>query len=122
MTDYTKLVEALRCCAGTNTKPTKCPDYDDSWCDGNCLDKHLIAAADAIEALQAELGKEGKRVEHLLAMVNELEDKMPELGEWELIDGAEPMRWGCSLCKYLSWETSTYCPRCGAKMEVQDGQ
>ena len=73
-------------------------------------------AADAIEALQAELGKEGKRVEHLLATVNKLEDKMPKRGEWELIDGAEPMRWGCSRCKYLSWETSNYCPRCGAKM------
>ena len=85
------------------------------------IEKTMCDAAAAIEALQAELGKEGKRVEHLLAMVNELEDKMPELGEWELIDGAEPMRWGCSLCKYLSWETSTYCPRCGAKMEVQDG-
>lgn len=55
MADYKKLVEALRCCAGANTKPTKCPDYDDSWCDGKCLDKHLITAADAIEALQAEL-------------------------------------------------------------------
>ena len=56
-------------------------------------------AADAIEALQAQL---------------------PKRGQWELIDGAEPMRWGCSRCKYLSWETSNYCPRCGAKMEVQE--
>lgn len=99
MQDYKKLVEALRCCAGVHTKPTKCPDYDDSWCGGNCLDNHLIAAADAIEALQAEV---------------------PKRGEWELIDGAEPMRWGCSRCKYMSWETSNYCPRCGAKMEVQE--
>ena len=51
MTDYTELVKALRCCAGVHTKPTKCPDYDDSWCDAKCLDKHLIAAADAIEFL-----------------------------------------------------------------------
>lgn len=59
----------------------------------------LNDAAAAIEALQAQL---------------------PKRGEWELIDGAEPMRWGCSRCKYMSWETSNYCPRCGAKMEVQD--
>lgn len=56
MTDYSELVEALRCCAGTHTKPTKCPDYGDSCgCGGKCLDKHLISAADAIEALQAEV-------------------------------------------------------------------
>ncbi len=46
--------------------------------------------------------------------------EFPKRGKWELIDGAEPMRWGCSRCKYLSWETSSYCPRCGAKMEVQE--
>ena len=52
----------------------------------------------------------------------EYKAQLPKRGKWELIDGAEPMRWGCSRCKYMSWETSTYCPRCGAKMEVQDGQ
>lgn len=51
----------------------------------------------------------------------EVKAQLPKRGQWELIDGAEPMRWGCSRCKYLSWETSNYCPRCGAKMtEVQD--
>ena len=49
-----------------------------------------------------------------------IEELLPKRGEWELIDGAEPMRWGCSRCKYMSWETSNYCPRCGAKMEVQE--
>ena len=49
-----------------------------------------------------------------------IEELLPKRGEWELIDEAEPMRWGCSRCKYLSWETSSYCPRCGAKMEVQE--
>ena len=51
---------------------------------------------------------------------SEAEAQLPKRGEWELIDGAEPMRWGCSRCKYLPWETSNYCPRCGAKMEVQE--
>lgn len=83
MTDYTKLVEALRSASTVST----------AW------EKLMLDAADAIEALQADV---------------------PKRGEWELIDGAEPMRWGCSRCKYLSWETSNYCPRCGAKMEVQE--
>ena len=126
MTDYSELVEALRCanryknftkeCYSPNPNE-QCRYYLQFACDDGRL---LSDAAAAIEALQAELGKEGKRVEHLLATVNELEDKMPKLGEWELIDEAEPMRWGCSRCKYLSWETSSYCPRCGAKMEVQE--
>ena len=59
--------------------------------------------------------KDGKR--DAAAAIEEL---LPKQGEWELIDEAEPMRWGCSRCKYLSWETSSYCPRCGAKMEVQE--
>ena len=126
MSDYSELVKALRRCAEPGTIIDECDTTDDcpysfdGYC-GDCMNNLVKDAAAAIEALQAELGKEGKRVEHLLAMVNELEDKMPELGEWELIDGADPMRWGCSRCKYMSWETSTYCPRCGAKMEVQDG-
>lgn len=54
------------------------------------------------------------------AAIEDLQAQLPKRGEWELIDGVEPMRWGCSRCKYMSWETSTYCPRCGAKMEVED--
>lgn len=39
-------------------------------------------------------------------------------GEWELLDGIEPRRYGCSLCKCLSWYgTYNYCPNCGAKMD-----
>ena len=77
-------------------------------------------AAAAIEDLEARLGEAENSVERWKDMY--LTKHEPKRGEWELIDGAEPMRWGCSRCKYMSWETSTYCPRCGAKMEVQDGQ
>lgn len=68
-----------------------------------------------IEALQAEVKilKVSGREAYFEGMAAEAE---PKRGEWELIDGAEPMRWGCSRCKYLSWETSNYCQRCGAKM------
>lgn len=39
--------------------------------------------------------------------------------EWELIDGAEPRRYGCKKCKCLSWYESAYCPNCGARMESE---
>ncbi len=76
MTDYSKLVKALRCCAGVHT--TKCPDYGDSWCGGNCLDNHLVTAAAAIEELQAELAgsKDAIRI-----LKHNLEMKKPKRGE-----------------------------------------
>ena len=36
---------------------------------------------------------------------------------WEVIDEAEPMRYGCSACHRLVWHTENYCPNCGAKMD-----
>lgn len=38
-------------------------------------------------------------------------------GHWEVIDAEEPRRYGCSLCKRLSWHMENYCPNCGAKMD-----
>ena len=102
MTDYKKLVEALRFCSGTHTKPTKCPDYGEfCGCGGKCLDKHLTDAAAAIEALQAEV----KRLQDKLCdwcAVCPKERRKPE--DCELI-GENPVMYGPS----------------GAKMEVQDG-
>lgn len=93
MTDYSELVKALRCNGECHEG---CP-YRTS--DGDCLAYSELLEQDAAAAI---------------------EELLPKRGEWELIDGAEPMRWGCSRCKYMSWETSNYCPRCGAKMEVQE--
>ena len=117
MTNYTELVKALRC---DNTGDDECGSSDCPYWSGlGCMDGQLMGdAADAIEALQARLGEAENSVERWKDMY--LTKHEPKRGEWELIDGAEPMRWGCSRCKYLSWETSNYCPRCGAKMEVQD--
>lgn len=42
-------------------------------------------------------------------------------GEWELVDGAEPRRYGCSVCKRLSWDETNFCPNCGARM-VEDAK
>ena len=97
MTDYTKLVAALRICANT-AFCNECP-LDDT-CDN--ANKLQLDAAAAIEALQAE---------------------MPKRGEW--IDDEFGAK--CSYCgKYAYWSKfeipwkSPYCPLCGAKMEVQE--
>lgn len=91
MSDCDKLVEALRYC-GNFTEREGCAESCEYFNDIDCPNRIMSDAAAAIEEL------------------------LPKRGQWELIDGAEPMRWGCSRCKYLSWETSNYCPRCGAKM------
>lgn len=144
MTDYKKLVEALRCCVGANTKPTKCPDYDDFWCDGKCLDKHLIAAADAIEALQAAEPTEKQVVDYChkrclvvldAALFHELKasyGKIPKRGEWIKHPEVKNIYGGvyieCPFCgekyvvQYIADEK--FCRNCGAdmraKMEVQE--
>lgn len=42
-------------------------------------------------------------------------------GRWELVDAAEPQRYGCSNCSCLSWYgTYRYCPSCGAKMDLEE--
>lgn len=37
-------------------------------------------------------------------------------GEWEVVDQEEPRRYGCSVCKRLSFYMTNYCSCCGAKM------
>ena len=143
--DYKKLIDALRCCS-----KDKCGQCEYEWNPNRefCMNSMCADAADAIEALQAEnpivetvlVDKMRQQMEETVCHCNVRENaeliakildddvdgksfEFPKRGEWELIDGAEPMRWGCSRCKYMSWETSNYCPRCGAKMtEVQDGK
>ena len=41
----------------------------------------------------------------------------PRRGHWEVIDEAEPRRYGCSNCKRLSFTEDNYCSYCGAKMD-----
>ena len=40
-------------------------------------------------------------------------------GRWNVVDFEEPRRWGCSECHVLSWDTSRYCPNCGARMDEE---
>lgn len=115
MTDYTKLVKELRGCKDMDYC-TDCPRMANGYVEFCDIKDD---AADAIEALQKDLTTLQKCYEIADTTVDEVLKQLPKRGKWELIDGAEPMRWGCSRCKYMSWETSNYCPRCGAKMEVQ---
>lgn len=41
-------------------------------------------------------------------------------GRWEVIDEAEPRRYGCSICRMISWYMDNYCPNCGAKMDEEE--
>ena len=100
MTDYTKLVKALRCkrddCEGCDLAFF---DKDEGWmCQYSAKDDD---AADAIEALQAQLQKRGEWI-----------------GVSPMVDTVQ-----CSVCggQLFSAELETpYCPYCGAKMEVQE--
>ena len=100
MSDYTKLVEALRCC-DKYALCNDCPIFE--TCDGD-VDKAMAIAAAAIEELQAQLPKRGEWIEH----------------------GEPPMLViECSVCgqKYFNHalqEKAKYCSMCGAKMEVQE--
>lgn len=38
-------------------------------------------------------------------------------GHWEVVDETEPRRYGCSVCKRLSWTEDNYCSYCGCKMD-----
>lgn len=136
MTNYDKLVAALRYHADT-TNCDACKLYDAGKCElKSCV---LHDAADAIEAMQAEkkktvtqiFGEEQQEWEEyctgLMNRIRELKAQMPKRGEW--INSKERMRPDmCSVCgcvyeadRFMDKIAWNYCPRCGAKMEVQDG-
>ena len=112
MTDYTELVNALRCkslskqCDSCKYGYRLCPD---SECNDACNVEQVYAdAAAAIEALQAQL---------------------PKRGEWIWDD--KRCIYVCSVCgspkvrenmdRQIIKEQA-YCYSCGAEMEVQDGE
>ena len=101
MTDYKKLVAALRC---ENTGDDECGSSDCPYWSGlGCMDGQLMEdAADAIEALQAQL---------------------PKRGEW--VDGdARRVTARCSVCGLLrlgngaEWANKHvhFCEVCGSRM------
>ena len=57
----------------------------------------------------------------LLEMLSKEEVESKRHGYWEVVDETEPRRYGCSVCKRLSWTEDNYCSYCGAKMnEVEN--
>ena len=109
MTDYTKLVRALRCkrddCEGCDLAFL---DNDEGWmCQYAAKDDD---AADAIEALQAQLPKRGEWKETDMGWDGDTAWVCSVCGEpWTLIDGTPKEN------------NMNFCPNCGAKMtEVQE--
>ena len=101
MTDYNKLVEALRCLANGIWK-----NCEYTWFGGE--EKVFADAAAAIEALQAQL---------------------PKRGEWKPFDLTYGRSiYSCSVCEQatevpmcMEKPMYAYCPNCGAKMmEVRE--
>lgn len=128
MAEYAELIKALRLCQFGECGCGKCyyKELKGDWCTEDnhpeffdCDDKLKLDAAAAIEELQQIADHYEQTAKDYWKEACEYKAQLPKRGKWELIDGAEPMRW-CSRCKYMSWETSNYCPRCGAKMEVQE--
>lgn len=113
MTDYSELVEALRHCSHDGiVKCNECEYGGKEWPVG-CEEEMMHDAADAIEALQAQLPKRGEWVE---------ENRRPRSSQFVCSEchrtayDPQPTRdkaWR-KRCRYA------YCPNCGAKMEVQD--
>ena len=126
MSDYSKLVKALRYCAesGDFNCNKDCPMYQNY---PRCLTKMDMDAAAAIEALQAEIeSSEQNCQQQLIAMarhnaelqaeVKRLQDK---LCDWCAVCPKERRR--PEDCEMLGENPVMYGPS-GAKMEVQDGK
>lgn len=123
MTNYEELVKALRCkrddCEGCDLAFF---DKDEGWmCRYAAKDDD---AADAIEKLLESVGMLGEQRSYWIDKAAEYYNQLPKRGEWigvsPFVDSEQ-----CSVCGYCihSEELETpYCPWCGAKMEVQDGQ
>lgn len=143
MTDYTKLVAAVR---DTDFGDTcvYC-EHSDMCKDADCI---ILQAADAIEALEAEHKKtvtqifgeeqmawEG-RCKDLMYQIADLQAQLPKHGEWvedtTTYAGPGLSNYKCSLCGKIcgTWrrglkpsELPNWCGNCGAdmrKMEVQE--
>lgn len=82
----------------------------------------LISRQAALDIIDSELNvwltdEEWLRIEALGMLIEDLPAISPvKHGKWELVDEAEPMRYGCSECKKLSYTQDNYCSYCGAAM------
>lgn len=116
MTDYTELVKALRHCTTRSNGCVTCAGCPMSSENGDvieCINALHKDAADAIEALQAQLPKRGEWIHR-------------EDFDYMDMNEVEHNHFMCNKCgfihDFLDGHTSqyNYCPNCGAKMEVQE--
>ena len=126
MQDYSKLVEALRCCG--NEGCHKCP-YKKHIHEKFCWVIAMKDAAAAIEALEAEVDFYKKRLKEWCGVCPDADCSNCEIlghGHWipqVTEDGGHNDLLDCSLCGESIWNTQKnkkFCPNCGAKMEVQE--
>ena len=115
MSDYGKLVEALRHCAvdaGGFADCRGCPEEGHSF---DCETKIHKDAAAAIEALQAKISELSENYcANLVAAQNAQHE--PKRGKWVRVGDST---WQCTVCGGVACCDADYCPDCGAKMEVQ---
>lgn len=149
MTDYDKLVKALRCCCPQPEETCDGCPYDTA---GECnISRMMFDAAAAIEALETEIresmqkcaecgDEQEQKVKELQARLGEAENsaerwkdmyltkQLPKRGEW--VKGSDGL-YHCSECgktaPYLDafdgviqyWEPLFFCNNCGADMRAK---
>ena len=90
---------------GTGERDMRLIDADELIRKGTSTFDESIPIADFIEIVELRPTIEAEPIRH---------------GHWELIDGEEPRRYGCSQCKRMVWHEENYCPNCGARMDEDD--
>lgn len=128
MTDYTKLVKALRHCADRSRMDCSGCEYEPDY---PCRGKLITDAAAAIEALQAEVDHRIKQIAELRVELGRWVSVAEQAGEPKLGDMVEVVR--CKDCRWRHDDSNPMWLPCneifpddnwfcanGAKMEVQE--
>lgn len=131
MTDYTELVEALRCkslskeCDSCSYGYRLCPD---SECNDACHVEQIYAdAAAAIEELQQIADHHEQTAKDYWREACEYKAQLPKLGEWEKAKPKGVVTYSdgyaeCSHCHeaiWLGWGMN-FCPNCGTQNKIID--
>ena len=141
MTDYTKLVKALRCkrddCEGCVISFF---DKDEGWmCQYAAKDDDAAAAIEELQSILTEADKKQAyqhdyicelvaEKEELQAETERLKAQLPKRGKWKVDMSHFSPNIVCSVCGVeipcvAGWcmdAHMNYCPNCGAKMEVSE--